>query len=122
MFGGRAGIRQIWVNNIFTRCSPASDPTRSTSILSSLSTIWRINFDFVRLCLNVENLRDWGDRAAGVSAQQSFNPMRRRPETDLIRLFDGSTPGKMNGGDMETEMEGDVELAFIDEDVGKKAA
>lgn len=51
--------------------------------------------------------------------------MRRRPETDLIRLFDGSTPVKMNGGDMETEteeMEGDVELAIIDEEVGKKAA
>lgn len=34
-------------------------------------------------------------------------------------------PVKMNGGDMETEteeMEGDVELAIIDEEVGKKAA
>lgn len=59
-----------------------------------------------------------------MSAQQSFNPMRRRPETDLIRLFDASTPVEMNGGDMETEteeMEGDVELAIIDEEVGKKA-
>lgn len=59
-----------------------------------------------------------------MSAQQSFNPMRRRPETDLIRLFDASTPAQMNG-DMETEteeMEGDVELAMVDEEVGKKAA
>lgn len=58
--------------------------------------------------------------------QQSLNPMRRRPETDLIRLFEASTPEKMNGeADMETEteeMEGDVELAIIDEEVGKKAA
>ncbi|XP_056878530.1 anoctamin-6 [Takifugu flavidus] len=45
--------------------------------------------------------------------------MRRRPETDLIRLFDAPAPGKMNGGDLtETEeMEGDVELAIIHEDV-----
>lgn len=52
--------------------------------------------------------------------------MRKRPETDLIRLFDASTPVKMNGGDTEEteteEMEGDVELAIIDEEVGKKEA
>lgn len=52
--------------------------------------------------------------------------MPGRPETDLIRLFDASAAEKMNGEtDMETEteeMEGDVELAIIDEEVGKKAA
>lgn len=43
----------------------------------------------------------------------------------MIRLLDASTPVKMNGSEMETEteeMEGDVELAIIDEEVGKKAA